>query len=83
MAEEVVEFADNVSLVEELVSRETFPGVVVFLHGYRNNQGQGRTPTKIPRVEIANGVSNQEAAELLREVQKALLQFVANTNQGC
>jgi hypothetical protein len=76
MAEEVVEFADNETLVQELTSRDTFPGIVVFQNGYRNNQDHGSAPKLTPRVEISSGLTNQAAAEMLLEVHKVLSQFV-------
>lgn len=80
MSEEVVEFADNETLVEELASRETFPGIVVFQKGYRNNQSQGEASKPIIRVEISIGLTNKAAAEMMAEVNKALSQFICENS---
>lgn len=76
MAAEVVEFADNETLLGELVSRETFSGVVVLVDGYRNNQSQGVATKPTIRVEVSAAATNQEVAEMLAEVRRVLDQFI-------
>lgn len=73
-------FESSTALVEELMIREAFMGVVAFREGGPNNQG--REPNGEVRVEVAPGLDDDQAVQLLREVEKALTQLLARPSHG-